>query len=344
MSTLKFVDVYNLVVFLSKPTECEGFEQIVNFLNVNPIKYALTVNPTVCTSCIEQFWAIVKAKTVNGEGQLQALADGKKIIIIGSTIRRYLQLEDVEGVDCLPKAVIFKLLALIGDLEYKDAEGVDCLPNVTIFEQLTLMGFVHVILDKQLEGMSNHNRIYVSPSHTKKIFENTRRKQRPRKTKRKDIELPQTSGPTTNVADKAVNVEMNDSLVRVATTTSNIKAEEDVETLWKLVKAKYGSSRPERDYERVVWGDLKVMFKPHIEDEVWKMQQRYNVVRWTLFNSCRVHCLSFQSGHIYMLVEKRYPLTQVTITDMLNKKLHTDYFDEMTYQLLKLITKQLKNK
>nr|GFB13738.1 hypothetical protein [Tanacetum cinerariifolium] len=48
---------------------------------------------------------------------------------------------------------------------------------------------------------------------------------------------------------------------------------EDVETLKKLVNAKYGSTRPEGDYERVIWGDLKVMFKPHIEDEVWKMQQ-----------------------------------------------------------------------
>ncbi|GJU81500.1 hypothetical protein Tco_1283865 [Tanacetum coccineum] len=35
------------VVFLEKPTESEGFEEIVDFLNANPIKYALTVNPTV---------------------------------------------------------------------------------------------------------------------------------------------------------------------------------------------------------------------------------------------------------------------------------------------------------
>nr|GEU72536.1 hypothetical protein [Tanacetum cinerariifolium] len=105
------------------------------------------------------------------------------------------------------------------------------------------------------------------------------------------------------------------------------------------IKAMYGSTRTERDYERVLWGDLKVIFDPHVEDEVCKMQQRYNVVRWMLFNSCSVHCLSLQSGHIYMLVEKKYPLTPVTITDMLNKKLHTDYFNEMTYQLLKLVLK-----
>ncbi|GKA53111.1 hypothetical protein Tco_0746426 [Tanacetum coccineum] len=60
MTTLQFADTHNLVAFLSKPTESEGFEQIVNFLNANPIKYALTINPTIYTSCIEQFWATVK--------------------------------------------------------------------------------------------------------------------------------------------------------------------------------------------------------------------------------------------------------------------------------------------
>ncbi|GJR21334.1 putative ribonuclease H-like domain-containing protein [Tanacetum coccineum] len=63
------------------------------------------------------------------------------------------------------------------------------------------------------------------------------------------------------------------------------------------------------------------MFELHVEDEIWKLQQRYKVLSWKLFDSCGVHCLSLQSGMIYMLVEKRYPLTPPTITDMLNKKL-----------------------
>ncbi|GJZ21317.1 hypothetical protein Tco_0558356, partial [Tanacetum coccineum] len=33
---------------------------------------------------------------------------------------------------------------------------------------------------------------------------------------------------------------------------------EDLETLWKLVKAKHGNKMPEEDYERVLWGDLKI--------------------------------------------------------------------------------------
>ncbi|GJW26043.1 putative ribonuclease H-like domain-containing protein [Tanacetum coccineum] len=54
----------------------------------------------------EVFWSIVKAKTINGEAQLHALVDGKKIIIIESSVRRDLQLADEEvrlflkGVGC----------------------------------------------------------------------------------------------------------------------------------------------------------------------------------------------------------------------------------------------------
>ncbi|GJX92812.1 retrovirus-related pol polyprotein from transposon TNT 1-94 [Tanacetum coccineum] len=56
----------------------------------------------------EHFRSTIKAKTVNGEVQLQALVDGKKIIITESTVRRDLQLEDAEGVDCLPNSTIFE--------------------------------------------------------------------------------------------------------------------------------------------------------------------------------------------------------------------------------------------
>ncbi|GKA45542.1 hypothetical protein Tco_0738338 [Tanacetum coccineum] len=112
MTTLKFSDTHNMVAFWAKPAESEGFEQIVDFLNAHTIKYALTVNPTIYTSSIEQFWTNVK-------------------------------------------------------------------------------------------------------------------KQRSRRSKRKDTKVPQPSGPTTNVADEAVNEEMDDSLVRAATTISSLEAEHD---------------------------------------------------------------------------------------------------------------------
>ncbi|GKF08199.1 hypothetical protein Tco_0042423 [Tanacetum coccineum] len=47
------------------------------------------------------------------------------------------------------------------------------LDNVRMF--LMYPRFIQVFLDKQLEGMSNHKRIYIAPSHTEKIFGNMRR-------------------------------------------------------------------------------------------------------------------------------------------------------------------------
>ncbi|GJZ68143.1 hypothetical protein Tco_0631383 [Tanacetum coccineum] len=110
-----------------------------------------------------------------------------------------------------------------------------------------------------------------------------------------------------------------------------------------IVKAKHGSTRPEKGYERVLWGDLMTIFEPNIESPVWRTLQNEKVLIWKLFDSCGVHFLRLQSMDIFMLVEKRYPLTPATITEMLNKKLQTDHLNEMCYQLLKLMTKQLKN-
>ncbi|GJZ00442.1 hypothetical protein Tco_0517871 [Tanacetum coccineum] len=118
--------------------------------------------------------------------------------------------------------------------------------------------------------MINHNRIYIAPSHTKKVFANMKRqgkdfsgrvtplfstmmvqaqqeqgegsdmptiippstsrpqrKQRPRKPKRKDTEIPQSSVPVENVVDKAIYEERDDSLERATTTATGLDAEQD---------------------------------------------------------------------------------------------------------------------
>ncbi|GJY20390.1 hypothetical protein Tco_0392956 [Tanacetum coccineum] len=65
--------------------------------------------------------------------------------------------------------------------------------------------------------------------------------------------------------------------------------EEDLETLWKLVKEKHGINRPVEEYERVLWGDLKVMFEPDIKSEVWRNLQGYKVTVWKLFDNFGVY-------------------------------------------------------
>ncbi|GJV89426.1 hypothetical protein Tco_1533364 [Tanacetum coccineum] len=64
---------------------------------------------------------------------------------------------------------------------------------------------------------------------------------------------------------------------------------EDLEALWRIVKAKYGDTRPDNEFERVLWGDLKVMFEPDKKRDVWRILQGYRVTIWKLIDSSGVH-------------------------------------------------------
>ncbi|GJV40427.1 hypothetical protein Tco_1418867 [Tanacetum coccineum] len=90
--------------------------------------------------------------------------------------------------------------------------------------------------------------------------------------------------------------------------------------------------------------DLETMFEHHVEDSIWKNQQGLvKVLNLKLFDSCGVHCVTMQSIPYYLFVEKMYPLTKHTLHQMFNDvKLQVDYECEMTYELLRLVKKQLK--
>nr|GEV31112.1 hypothetical protein [Tanacetum cinerariifolium] len=215
--------------------------------------------------------------------------DGKKVIIPEASRRKDLQFAE-KGVDCLPNSTIFEQLASIGTV----ASAIICLVtnqkfnfSKWIFESmggnldnlswkfLVYLRFIQVFLDKQIVGISYHERKYISPSHTKKFFGNMRRIEKgfsrrntplfltmvvqsqlgegsamptdpnhipiilqssssqpqkthkPRKLTRKVIKVPQPSEPMEHVADEAVYKELDDSLVRAATTASSLEAKYD---------------------------------------------------------------------------------------------------------------------
>ncbi|GJV51363.1 hypothetical protein Tco_1447104 [Tanacetum coccineum] len=154
----------------------------------------------LCTKLSDLFWATTKAKTVNGERQLQALVDKKKVIITEISIRSDLHLEDAGGIDCFPTDTIFEELARMGakttawnEFSSTMASAIICLAtnqkfNLSkyIFDAMVkhieggvkfLMypRFVQVFINKQLGDMSHHKKIYVNPSHIKKIFANMKR-------------------------------------------------------------------------------------------------------------------------------------------------------------------------
>ncbi|GKD53816.1 hypothetical protein Tco_1287203, partial [Tanacetum coccineum] len=110
----KFAETQNVVAFLEKPIESDGFAEIIDFVKASSVHYALAVNPIIYTFCVEQFLTTAKVQTVNGVRQLQALVDKRKVFITESSIRSDLYLDDAKGTDCLPTATIFEELARMG--------------------------------------------------------------------------------------------------------------------------------------------------------------------------------------------------------------------------------------
>ncbi|GKA89209.1 hypothetical protein Tco_0811021 [Tanacetum coccineum] len=158
----------------------------------------------VYKSCIKQFWATAKAKRVNGERQIHALIDKKKVIITEKCVRSDLMLEDAEGTESYFssqwKFLIHTILQCLSaktttwnEFSSTMASAIICLATIQNFnfskyifnnmvknlecgvKYLMCPRFVQVFLDKQVEGMSKHKGIYVTPSHTKKIFANMER-------------------------------------------------------------------------------------------------------------------------------------------------------------------------
>ncbi|GJR67916.1 hypothetical protein Tco_0013981 [Tanacetum coccineum] len=200
MVNLKFEDTYNMVAFLSKPEESDGTEQIVDFLNAHPIKYALTVNPTIYTSRIKQSWSTVMAKTINGEVQLHALVDGKKIIVTESTVRRDLQLEDAEGIDCLPNSTIFEELTRMSSKTTAWNEFSSTMTSAIIClatnQKFNFSKYIFESMVRNLDNLSGKFLMY-------------------------------PSGPIDIVADEVVHKELGDRLVRAPTTASSLEAKQD---------------------------------------------------------------------------------------------------------------------
>ncbi|GJZ25412.1 hypothetical protein Tco_0569665 [Tanacetum coccineum] len=94
---------------------------------------------------------------------------------------------------------------------------------------------------------------------------------------------------------------------------------DDLIELYRLVIKKYGANRPEEMYDRVLWGDLKTMFDPSF-----------------------IHCLTLDASTIYMLADRKYPLSKDACQVMLKMKLLDGTMDEVCYQLLKMIEKQAR--
>ncbi|GJW53725.1 hypothetical protein Tco_0097810, partial [Tanacetum coccineum] len=185
------------------------------------------------------FWDTVKAKTVNGEVQLQALVDKKKVIITESTIRRDLQLEDAKGTECLPTATIFEELTRMGakttawnEFSSTMASAIICLAtnqkfnfSKYIFDSMvknvdsmvkfwmyprTIIPLFQTMMVQAHEEMGKGSANPTDPHHTPTITQPSTsqpQKKQPRRKQRKDTKVSQPSSPTEPMADETENVE-----------------------------------------------------------------------------------------------------------------------------------------
>ncbi|GJU71030.1 putative ribonuclease H-like domain-containing protein [Tanacetum coccineum] len=169
MSSPNFAETYNVVAFMEKPAESDGFTEIIDFLKAS---------------------------------SLQALIDKKKVIIMEASIRTDLHLDDAEGTDCLSNTTIFEELAKMGlsakttawnEFSITMASLIICLAKNRIFNLskyifdamvkhldegvkfLLYPRFLQVFINTQLGDMSHHKKTFVNPFHTKKIFANMKR-------------------------------------------------------------------------------------------------------------------------------------------------------------------------
>ncbi|GJS34842.1 hypothetical protein Tco_0533224 [Tanacetum coccineum] len=116
---------------------------------------------------------------------------------------------------------------------------------------------------------------------------------------------------------------------------------DDLTELYRIVMNRYGMDGPEDELEKVFWKCLKTMFEePLSTDPIWSELGQQKIISWRYYDTCRVHCLNLESMDVYMLSERKYPLSAEVCQTMLKMKLLDGKMNEDCYRMLKMMEKQ----
>nr|GEZ20796.1 hypothetical protein [Tanacetum cinerariifolium] len=137
------------------------FHPMVDFLEASPLRYALTVKPTMYVSHIRQFWSTARIETTKEGTKILATVDDfleasplryaltVKPTMYVSHIRQFWSTARIETtkegtkilatVDGIVHSV--SKSSLRRNLKLRDEDGISLLPDVELFENLTLMGY-----------------------------------------------------------------------------------------------------------------------------------------------------------------------------------------------------------
>ncbi|GJX74701.1 hypothetical protein Tco_0313296 [Tanacetum coccineum] len=112
---------------------------------------------------------------------------------------------------------------------------------------------------------------------------------------------------------------------------------EDLKIIYELVMEEYKDRLPE-GFDRMLWGDLMIMFNQGDTADFWDTQQDWNLISWKLHSSSGVHTIMTSTGLVFhMLVESKYPLTKEVLSQMLELKLETEEESSMALELIKFV-------
>ncbi|GJW37145.1 ribonuclease H-like domain-containing protein [Tanacetum coccineum] len=111
---------------------------------------------------------------------------------------------------------------------------------------------------------------------------------------------------------------------------------------YSLVQERF-KDHPLEGHDLDLWGDLRMLFDPNEEDDIWLNQQYWELLRWKLHEYSGVHSLFLDgtSIQINMLVEKKYPLKKAILEKMINLKIEAEEDSNMAIELIKFIKSQI---
>ncbi|GJW79567.1 hypothetical protein Tco_0143542 [Tanacetum coccineum] len=308
----KFAETHNVVAFLEKPKESDGFAEIIDFLKASSVSYALTVNPVIYTSCIKKFSHCQDTMMVHPVKEMGEDSDHP-------TDSSQIPIIDQPSSSSQPKKrqPSKKIQRQEAEVPQDEAEHekreLSPLKNrkVWVFLKMHPKGRSIEDIDADVEvtlvneqqnedlmfdtGVLDDDEVFVDVTSSEKNEQTTK------------ID-DSTAGEAKVLAQtiieiKALNLEAQGMFSMISGRAADGSSKryssmirmlqgidrEDLEALWRIVKAKHGNTRPEDEFERVLYGDLKVMFKPDKTSEVWIKLQGYRVTTWKLIDSSGVH-------------------------------------------------------
>nr|GFA31791.1 hypothetical protein [Tanacetum cinerariifolium] len=117
--------------------------------------------------------------------------------------------------------------------------------------------------------------------------------------------------------------------------------------LMRIVKDRFSRKKPTNFLDEYLLLTLKIMFGELDEqDAIWRNQKSVHglalVKRWKLLTSCGVHVIILSTVQLFLLVERRYPLSRFTLEQLVNvARLQVKEESEMSLELLRFTRQQL---